>query len=106
MGIKKQFIGSHLADVVISPLLTEASEIFQSPDDHRGRCFVFMRHPVRRAISLFYFVQYTTGRWEDVTIDEYAQSNEVESNWMVRELSGKLSGGPITKDDFQRAKDF
>jgi len=107
--IEKRFINSNLADVAISPLLQEASKIVQSPDDHRGRCFAFLRHPrcfaflrhpVPRVISLFNFIKFTTDRWANINIDDYAQSSEVKSNWMVRVFSSKLEGGgQISQDD-------
>jgi len=60
------FIENGLADVVISQLSLEGATVFSSY--HMGRAFTIMRHPVKLAISLFYYV---SGRgldfvWMDV----------------------------------------
>lgn len=51
-----QFIEKGLADVVISQHSLEGSTVF-SPE-HMGRAFTIMRHPVKLAVSLFYYVSF------------------------------------------------
>ncbi len=48
------FIENGLADVVISQLSLEGATVFSSYN--MGRAFTIMRHPVKLAISLFYYV--------------------------------------------------
>ena len=64
--------------------------------NHMGRFFAVFRHPIERAISLFYYLQ--VADWEKTyqpelanwTIEEYAVSDRVENNWMTRRLSGNM----------------
>jgi len=88
---------SGLANVVITSWLDQTASVFD--DDHKGRCFTLLRHPIRRAISLFYYLKDAT--WEhnynevykNMTIEEYATSQYAEENWMVRFLTNQMSGG-------------
>lgn len=114
-AINRGFVQSKLADVVISPLIKDVSEIFDNnsasePDEQQqqrlGRCFTLFRNPIDRAVSVYYNLQATSEKWKDTTIDEYAKSIDCESNWMVRGLTGKLNGGILTPKDTKRAKDF
>ena len=105
------FASSDLADVVFTPLVTEAAQFLFGHDDdgaggggRRGRMFALFRHPVNRVVSIFYYLQSAT--WEPTynpayagwTIDDYARSPHCESNWMVRTLLGKMTG-PLEPDD-------
>ena len=100
------FASSGMADVVITSWLDETASIFDmsrggdisnSSDQYKGRCFTLLRHPIRRAISLFYYLKNAT--WEhtfnevykNMTIEEYASSDYSEENWMVRFLSNEMS---------------
>jgi len=88
---------SGLANVVITPRLHETASVFNG--DHRGRCFTMLRHPIKRAISMFYYLKDAT--WEhtyseeykSMTIEEYASSQFAEDNWMTRFLTNEMSGG-------------
>lgn len=48
--------GSELAEVIVIQHLYEAEKLFDP--NHRGRLFAVFRHPVDRAISMFYYLQY------------------------------------------------
>jgi len=91
----------------ISDYFRNDNNLEQSVDQQQlGRCFAVFRNPIDRAVSIFYHLQSTTDRWKDATIDAYANSVECENNWMVRELTGKSVGGPLTMDDLAQAKNF
>ena len=105
------FASSDLADVVFTPLVTEAARFLLGYDDdggagggRRGRMFALFRHPVNRVVSIFYYLQSAT--WEPTynpayagwTIDDYARSPYCESNWMVRTLLDKMTG-PLEPED-------
>lgn len=47
---------SELADVIVVQHLYEAESLFD--DEHRGRLFAMFRHPIDRALSMFYYLQY------------------------------------------------
>jgi len=98
----------HLADFIKTPYLTEAADgLFN--ENHKGSLFVIFRHPVERAVSMFYYLQHAD--WESTyrpelanyTIEEYQSLPGVEKNWVVRFLVGK-SGGELTQQDLSRAK--
>ena len=110
-AIDLNFVQSGLADLAISARINIASRIFDPPN-HHGICFTMMRHPVERAISLFYHLKEASWEdtyhkeWQNMTLDEYARSERMETNWITRALNQKLDGRELGYDDFQRAKEF
>lgn len=95
------------ADVVVSPALHTAASIFHP--SKRGRMFAIFRHPVDRAVSMYYYLsqaswdQLYDPRLKDMTLAEYAKSAAIEHNWATRFLIDKPSGG-LTKTDMSLAK--
>ena len=89
-------VGSRLADVIISPDLPQAAKEFT--DRNKGRMFAIFRHPVDRAVSMYYYL--STATWDtmynpklkEMSLQEYAKSSSVENNWLTRFLVGKKSG--------------
>lgn len=100
---------SNLADFIASPYVYELEEIF-SPKA-RGRLFTVFRHPVDRAVSLFYYIQIAD--WEPtyspelakLTLSEFAVSQYIENNWMVRTLTSCYAG-EISEEHLTIAKDI
>jgi len=100
------FADAGLADVVVSPFVYEMNDLFT--DTAKGRFFSVFRHPIDRAISMFYYIQ--VADWEpsykpelkDWSLEQYAQSEIVENNWMTRQLSNQL-GGELTEDNLAKA---
>lgn len=101
------FVESRMADVIFSPHVNEiAAELFTP--EVPGKMFTIFRDPVERVISLFYYLQ--TATWEptynpalqQMTLEEYGNSTLIESNWMVRTLSGKRTG-QLTEEDITLA---
>ncbi len=90
-------VDRELADVVVSQLGLEGSALFTTR--HMGRAFTILRHPVRLAVSLFYYRRIAT--WEptyspelnDITLREYVERDGYYDNWMVRMLSNAKLGG-------------
>merc|ERR1712125_116770 len=90
------FADSHLAGCVVSPYLYEANALFTPTA--KGRLFAVFRNPIDRAVSMFYYIQYAD--WEPSykpelqqwTLKQYAESDVIENNWMVRQLSNQLAG--------------
>uniref|UniRef100_A0A7S2A730 Sulfotransferase domain-containing protein n=1 Tax=Trieres chinensis TaxID=1514140 RepID=A0A7S2A730_TRICV len=111
-GIKRAgdlgFAQSGLADVAMTSFLFEMNNIFDAPD-HRAKCFTLLRHPIKRAVSLFYYLQHASWEstystvYQDMTIEEYATGELCENNWMTRMLSGKMSG-PLSWNHLEKAK--
>mmetsp|Transcript_38857 Transcript_38857/g.58368 ORF Transcript_38857/g.58368 Transcript_38857/m.58368 type:complete len:342 (-) Transcript_38857:270-1295(-) len=102
-------VESGLAEIIITSHIEPLTELF-SPE-YRGRMFSLFRHPVERVVSLFYYLQ--TATWEHtydpiyatMTLDDYANSNFVESNILVRLLS-KNPESPISQEDIALSKEF
>mmetsp|Transcript_7837 Transcript_7837/g.11970 ORF Transcript_7837/g.11970 Transcript_7837/m.11970 type:complete len:643 (-) Transcript_7837:175-2103(-) len=100
------FADSGLADAVVTPFIYEANELFT--ETAKGRLFTVFRHPIDRAVSMFYYLQVAT--WEPTykpelkewTIEQYAKSDIVENNWMTRQLANALSGD-LTDDHLKIA---
>jgi len=90
------FGASGLADVAITSWFHDTASIFDV--DHKGRCFVLLRHPIRRAVSMFYYLKDATWEhtysevYQEMDINEYATSQYAEDNWMVRFLTNEMSG--------------
>ena len=97
---------SGMAQVIVTSHFQEGSDIFTN-SDHHGRWFCILRHPVERAISIFYFLSSLKMWGPDVelTIEDYVKSDRVESNWMIRYLIGKKSGD-VGIDELNMAKEI
>ena len=101
------FASAGLADTVVTPFLFEINDLMSSTA--KGRLFTVFRHPIERAISMFYYMQ--IANWEATydpevefwTIEQYAQSSKVENNWLTRQLSNQPAGD-LTDDNLIIAK--
>lgn len=75
---------SGLANVVMTSWFDQTASVFD--EDHKGRCFTLLRHPIQRAVSMFYYLKDAT--WEhtfseeykNMTIEEFASSQYAEDN--------------------------
>jgi len=84
-------VESGLADLIVTPFIYEAEVLFTP--NARGRLFTIVRHPIFRAVSVFSHLQ--TADWEPTynpeianwSLEQYAQSDLVQNNWMVRQLT-------------------
>ena len=100
---------SGLADIVIAQNLHETADLYTP--EYRGRFFALFRHPIDRAVSLFYYRQ--IAHWEPtynpslkkISLEEYANSHGGEKNWMVRMLVNKENGGTLDRSDLEIAKE-
>ena len=100
---------SGLADIVIAQNLHETADLYTP--EYRGRFFALFRHPIDRAVSLFYYRQ--IAHWEPtynpglkkISLEEYANSHGGEKNWMVRMLVNKENGGNLDHSDLEIAKE-
>ena len=89
---QRGLLESGLADVVSIQNLVYAGETLFTPS-YRGRGFVMMRHPVKRAVDLFYYRQHAT--WERtydaelavMSLEDYVASDKVVENLEVRMLN-------------------
>lgn len=94
---------SHLSDIIVTPFFNDAAGIIFN-EGNKGRMFTIFRHPIDRAVSMFYYLQ--KAEWEttydpalkDMSVEEYALSGKAEENWMTRFLVNKLEG-PLSTED-------
>jgi hypothetical protein len=95
-AVKMGFAESGIGDAVVTPFIYQSNDLFTPKA--KGRLFTVFRHPIERAISLFYYLQ--VADWEptydpvlkDWTLDQYATSDKIENNWLTRQLSNQLGG--------------
>jgi len=100
------FADSGLADAVVTPFIYESNDLFTPTA--KGRLFTVFRHPIDRAISLFYYLQ--VADWEPTydpelvnwTLEQYAVSDKCENNWLTRQLSNQLDGD-LSDEHVQKA---
>merc|ERR1712157_423951 len=84
-------VNSGLSYAIFSSRLSEIISIFNT--DHQARSFPVLRHPVERAISLFYQEQARDPKQALKSIEVYFNENPEfeEDNYMVRSLANKPS---------------
>lgn len=97
-----------LVDVLVTQRLEDSAQLFTSVN--RGRLFAMLRHPIKRAADQFYYRQRAT--WDNfdptlaqMSIDEFASSDRLIENFMVRSLVGKASLD-VNQADVDLAKDI
>eukprot|EP00568_Trieres_chinensis_P014296 CAMPEP_0183320304 /NCGR_PEP_ID=MMETSP0160_2-20130417/65943_1 /TAXON_ID=2839 ORGANISM="Odontella Sinensis, Strain Grunow 1884" /NCGR_SAMPLE_ID=MMETSP0160_2 /ASSEMBLY_ACC=CAM_ASM_000250 /LENGTH=391 /DNA_ID=CAMNT_0025486977 /DNA_START=102 /DNA_END=1277 /DNA_ORIENTATION=- len=100
-------VKKHMAKVIISQHLYHSALLYDP--NHRGRLFVMIRNPIKRAIDQFYYMQRAT--WEHdyspeiamMSLDEYTASDHMVENYVVRSLLNKKSED-ITPSHVETAK--
>ena len=81
---------SDLADVIFTPLFHPALQMFDA-SNHKARAFSTLRNPIERSISTFLVLRDNNDpAVAGMSLEQYAQSPLLESNWMVRTLSGNM----------------
>jgi hypothetical protein len=96
------FSAMHMADLVTSPYFLNVAKFLFSTE-RQGRAFVILRHPVHRAVSMYYFKKSLGQIDESITLQDYAQGNGIENNWMTRFLTNALEG-ELKKSHLDQAK--
>jgi hypothetical protein len=106
-GIKRaasmRFADAQVADVVVSPLIYESNELFTHSS--KGRFFAIFRHPIDRAVRLFYSLKEVEPGLREWTLERYSKSTYVENNLMTRQLSNKLEG-PLDESHYRKAMEI
>lgn len=102
---------SPLVDVVVSGLIHDVPHTLFSKQ-HRGRLLALLRDPVARMTSIFYHVKEATNEptfrpeMADWNLQQFAQSELFDGNWMTRMIVNKAQNEELNADDVQAAKDF
>jgi hypothetical protein len=94
-------------DLIATPFFFEASKQLFS-NEHKGRAFTMLRHPIDRSASMYYFL--TSDPIETLvspgmSLVDYAKSDLAESNWYTRFLTGTMDG-ELTKQHLSLAKEI
>ena len=93
-------------DLISSAYLWDLASIFDT--QHQGYMIAMIRHPIERAVSLYYSMKNNKQYEEQVgslsSVEQYAKSSLVENNWMTRFLSNTLSG-EVTPEHVAIAKE-
>lgn len=93
---------SGMSDLIVSSYFHESAAMFDL--EHQGRAFIMLRNPIERAVSMYYHRLHETHDLdESVSIEDYAQGNGIENNWMTRFLANRMTG-ELTKEDLEQAK--
>lgn len=97
---------SGLADVLVSPHLHYASKLLFD-DKHKGRAFTILRHPIERALSTYHVLQShsTNEELKNMSIEDYVNSQYVETNWLTRFLVNRRQDGVIGYEQVALAKE-
>jgi len=100
---------SNLVDLIVVSNIYEAGTLFDPL--HKGRLFTIMRHPIHRAVSVYYAMKDAAKSdvkiktfLKGMSLEQYAASKIVENNWMTRFLSNKL-GGELTSNEEALARE-
>ncbi|KAL7534143.1 hypothetical protein ACHAXR_005654 [Thalassiosira sp. AJA248-18] len=102
-AINLGLVPSHISNTIVSAHVDLVPSLFNAND--RARAFALFRHPIDRATSMFYFLKGTGyPPLKNMTIDDYAKSDLIENNWLVRILSESMTG-PIDMDNLEVAKE-
>jgi len=92
-----QLVQSGQVDVIPTQYLHEGATLFDG-QQHRGRCFTMLRHPIERAVSLFHYLGIAIHeptydpQLRYISVEMWARSKRIEHNWMTRFLSNELDG--------------
>jgi len=93
---------------MVTPLLYHGAENLLGQS--KGRLFTLLRHPIERAIMVYYsFVSSTSDpELTNMNLEQYASSQYAEENWMVRRMTNNLQieGKDVTEVDLLKAKEI
>jgi len=101
---------SGLVDVVVTSYIYEAADLYD--EERKGRLFTVLRHPIKRMVSDYYYMQ--NAEWENLydkekdrpqSLMEYASNPKYHlDNFLTRFLSGNRSS-KVTLQDYELAKE-
>jgi len=96
---------SGFSDMITSSYFAEVGMLFDL--HHKGRAFVLLRDPMVRAVSMYYYKTQGEVPMIDpsVSLEDYAQGQGIENNWVTRFLTGRMEG-ELTKEDLEQAKEI
>ncbi|KAL7541099.1 hypothetical protein ACHAXR_010620 [Thalassiosira sp. AJA248-18] len=104
-------VQSHTTDLIFTMEPNYAGQELYD-EENKGRFLALFRHPVDRALSMFYYLQTATWErtyrpeWANMTVLEWANLPNSESDYMVHKLVGKTFGEKVDETDLIIAKEL
>lgn len=108
---KLGLVQSHTTDMIFTMEPQFAGQELYD-EENRGRFLALFRHPVDRALSMFYYLQTATWErtyrpeWQNMTVMHWANLDHMETDYMVHKLTGKKYGDPVDESDLIIAKEL
>jgi len=108
---KMGLVQSHKTDMIFTMEPQFAGEHLYD-EENKARFVSLFRHPVGRAVSMFYYLQTATWEktyrpeWKDMSIIEWANLPNAEEDYMVHKLVGKSFGEKVDETDLIVAKEL
>ena len=107
---KREEIFDSGINLIVSNYFLAGAALFT--DDHKGRAFTILRHPIEIAQSLFHYRK--KARWErswrkdwnKISFADYAKSNAYMGNWVVHQLTGTMPWVELTDAHLEQAKNL
>eukprot|EP00546_Thalassionema_frauenfeldii_P007868 CAMPEP_0178931040 /NCGR_PEP_ID=MMETSP0786-20121207/21661_1 /TAXON_ID=186022 /ORGANISM="Thalassionema frauenfeldii, Strain CCMP 1798" /LENGTH=1067 /DNA_ID=CAMNT_0020607817 /DNA_START=69 /DNA_END=3272 /DNA_ORIENTATION=- len=101
---KLNLVPSGFADVIISPLFHDVVDVLYS-STHKAKFLITMRNPIQRTLALYNHMKTNDAVVSQMSIEQFAQSNKIENNYVTRILSGKR-GGELEQKDVNYCKEL
>lgn len=114
-AIQNGLVQSGVVQAISSQNPYLAAKLFTS--HHRGRMFTFLRHPIERVVSYFYYISSPAATTDpnysplfgNINIVQYASTNDdrPEYNYLTKVLSNNIgkSSDELTLNDVNKAKE-
>jgi len=108
---KLGLVQSHTTDIIFTMEPNFAGQNLYD-EDNKGRLLALFRHPVDRAVSMFYYLQTATWEktyspdWADMSVTEWASQDHFETDYMVHKLVGKPHSEEVDETDLIIAKEL
>jgi len=104
-------VQSHTSDLIFTMEPQFAGQELYD-EDNKGRFLALFRHPVDRALSMFFYLGTATWErtyrpeWANMTVLEWANLDHAEEDYMVHKLTGKKFGDKVDETDLIIAKEL
>ena len=108
LSYANQVANSGKVDMIVSNYFLSGAALFT--DQHHGKTFSILRHPIDLALSLFHYRRKASWErsyrkdWVDLSFDDYVASPNYMDGWMVRQLTGTLPWVELNEKHLERAK--
>jgi len=104
-------VQSHTSDLIFTMEPQFAGQELYD-EDNKGRFLALFRHPVDRALSMFFYLGTATWErtyrpeWANMTVLEWTNLEHAEEDYMVHKLTGKKFGDKVDETDLIIAKEL